>query len=178
MNAESFSEFGMRAECLPYVHAPVGSAWFNSYVLWFASPNRFCLAPTVVETEEGGHGMVLWFVVSRCLQGKGLAESSAMEVKDNASKTSPAINEAISLEPPSHGKNERVEGTATLSTCGPRYPPPVIQQPRPCVAIMKAGEAAAEVTGRGDSEGGPGRACGQTTEPQVLFSCHHRLLRS
>eukprot|EP00904_Undaria_pinnatifida_P000693 jgi/Undpi1/10624/HiC_scaffold_29.g13074.m1 len=77
-------------------------------------------------------------------QGKGFAESSAMEVKDNASKTSPAVNEAISLEPPSHGKNERVEGTATLSTCGPRYPPPVIQQPRPCVAIMKAGEAAAE----------------------------------
>eukprot|EP00904_Undaria_pinnatifida_P000697 jgi/Undpi1/10628/HiC_scaffold_29.g13078.m1 len=77
-------------------------------------------------------------------QGKGLAESSAMEVKDNASKTSPAIIEAISLEPPSPGKNERVEGTATLSTCGPRYPPPVIQQPRPCVAIMKAGEAAAE----------------------------------
>eukprot|EP00904_Undaria_pinnatifida_P000707 jgi/Undpi1/10637/HiC_scaffold_29.g13087.m1 len=99
-------------------------------------------------------------------QGKGLAESSAMEVKDNASKTSPAIIEAISLEPPSPGKNERVEGTATLSTCGPRYPPPVIQQPRPCVAIMKAGETAAEVTGRGDSEGGPGRACDQTTEPQ------------
>eukprot|EP00904_Undaria_pinnatifida_P000705 jgi/Undpi1/10635/HiC_scaffold_29.g13085.m1 len=99
-------------------------------------------------------------------QGKGLAESSAMEVKDNASETSPAIIEAISLEPPSPGKNERVEGTATLSTCGPRYPPPAIQQPRPCVAMMKAGEAAAEVTGRGDSEGGPGRACGQTTEPQ------------